>query len=275
MGRVEQKVAIVTGGASGIGEASARLLAREGAGVVIADINGARAEAIAEEIRQQGGKALGVATDMGDATQIEAMVSTAAEHFGRIDVLFNNAAAMQYFGRDHACADVDLEVWQAQLAVNLTGPMLASKFAIPHMIAAGGGSIIHTSSVQGVRGTDSDTGYATTKSAVFGLSKSIAVQYGKQGIRSNVICPGLVLSPTSKKTLTPEMTQLYVDHHLVPRAAEPEDLANVLLFLASDDSFFITGDEIMVDGGFTAHLSVVPELRRLGVLPNVENADGQ
>lgn len=261
-GRVRGKVAVITGAGSGIGKATAQLLASEGAAVVVADIDGDSGEEVAASIRAAGGDALAVVTDVGIAEQVKALIDAAVDAYGGLDILHNNAAAMQYTRVDPAVADVDLDMWNHQVAVNLTGPLLACKHAIPHMVRRGGGSIIHTSSVEAIRSSDSRTGYGVTKAALLGLSRCIAVQYGQQKVRSNVIMPGPTFHAVQLERIGPELLRTFQEHLMAPATSEPIDQAAVVLFLASDESWFINGETIAVDGGLTTYLPFVPELRR-------------
>jgi NAD(P)-dependent dehydrogenase (short-subunit alcohol dehydrogenase family) len=260
-GRLENKVAIVTGGASGIGAATARMMAREGARVLVSDIDGDGAQALAAEIVDADGVAAGMRADMGEQEEIEAMVELAVATFGGLDVLSNNAAAMDQVPRDVPLVDMPIDAWERQLRVNLTGPMLASRFAIPHMIRRGGGSIVHTASVSGMRGQDGYSGYNASKAGLAGLSRAIAVTYGKQGIRSNAIAPGLTLSPYVSGRLDDATRELWTSHTMVPELGRPEDQAAAVVFLASDEARFVTGQILPVDGGLTVHLPVIPQMR--------------
>lgn len=266
-GRVEGLTAVVTGAGSGIGAATAALLAEEGAAVVVADIAADAGEGVAAAIRDKGGVALAVATDMGEPAQVEALITRAVDEFGGIDVLHNNAAAMNLTRSDPELTGVDLDVWNRQLAVNVTGPMLAARAAVPHMLRAGGGSIIHTASVEAVRASEARTGYSTTKAALLGLSRSIAVQYGPQGIRSNALLPGPTISDEARARIGPEAQAMFADYVMAPATSEPRDQAHVVLFLASPESWFVNGQEIVVDGGFTSYLPFVPALRRQASAP--------
>ncbi len=261
MGRVDGKVAIVTGAASGIGAASARAMAREGASVVVADINGEGIERVVGEIRAQGGEAVGSLTDAGDGKQIEAMVALAVSTYGGLDILHNNAAAMNLVPKDMKLVEIAQEVWDGSIRVNLTGPMLSSKAAIPHMIARGGGSIVHTSTISTWAHDDGYTAYTASKMGLIGLMRSIAVQYGDQGIRSNAFGPGLTLSEHVKGRMSDEHLEIWKHVTPTPWLGEPEDQAAVALFLASDESRFVNGQFLPVDGGLTAFNPVTPSLR--------------
>jgi NAD(P)-dependent dehydrogenase (short-subunit alcohol dehydrogenase family) len=256
MGRVEGKVAIVTGGGSGIGRASCELLAREGAKVVVADLDAASAERVAKGIVGAGGRAIAQEVDVALEASIEAMVRATVEAFGALHVLYNNAAdtSLRAMERDGALLDVSAETWDHVLAVDLRSVFLGCKAAIPRMIEAGGGSIVNASSNQSLAGDLSQTAYASAKAAINALSLSIATQYGRQGIRCNVVSPGPIRTPAFDRACPPEVTEELTRHSLVPRLGRPEDLAHAVLFLASDEAAYVTGQILRVDGGQLAHL---------------------
>ncbi|MDH4423808.1 SDR family NAD(P)-dependent oxidoreductase [Bacillus thuringiensis] len=246
---LDGKVAIVTGAASGIGKATAKRLAKEGAAVVVADYNAEAGEKVAEEIRAEGGKAVAQKVDVSNEVEIKAMVERAINEFGKLNILHNNAAATGNNDIDGDVVHVKTKNWDYIMAVNLRGVMLGCKYAIPEMIKAGDGSIINTSSGSALSGEYGRTAYAASKAGILALTRSVATQYGKQGIRCNAILPGLVLTPASKGAFTPEMLGLLEEGHLTPFVGEPDDIANMVTFLASDRARFITGQQIPVDGG--------------------------
>ena len=256
MGRVEGKVAIVTGGGSGIGRASCELLAREGAAVVVADLDAASAERVARGIVDAGGRAIAQPVDVELEASIEAMVRAAVAAFGGLHVLYNNAAdtSLRAMEQDGALLDVSSETWDHVLAVDLRSVFLGCRYAIPRMLEAGGGSIVNASSNQSLAGDLSQTAYAAAKAAINTLSLSVATQYGRQGIRCNVVSPGPIRTPAFDRACPPEVALELTRHSLVPRLGRPEDLANAVLFLASDESSYVTGQIIRVDGGQLAHL---------------------
>ena len=260
-GRVAGKVAIVTGGAAGIGAATARLLAREGASVLVAGRGLEKAQVVVDEIRESGGEARAHLVDLGHMDQVEAMVEAAVETFGALHILHNNASERTNVATDNRVAETDLAIWQRQLDVDLTAPMWASRCAIPHMIAAGGGSIIHTSSLAARMAQDSRAAYGSAKAGLLGLSKAIAVQYGKDGIRSNVVLPGPILSPTVRKLFDEDELRVWEDHVMAPELGVPEDVASAVLFLAADESRYITAQELTVDGGISSYIAPVPAFR--------------
>jgi NAD(P)-dependent dehydrogenase (short-subunit alcohol dehydrogenase family) len=263
MPRLKDKVAIVTGGGAGIGAATCRRFGAEGASVAVVDINGESAERTAHTVVSAGGRAVALPTDLGRSDEVLKMVDDTVSAFGGVDVIFNNAAALELRDDDHATADIDLATWQRQLDVNLTGPMLVAKAAIPHMVEGAGGSIIFTSSAAALLGEERRTGYATTKAGLLGLSRAIAVQYGKQGIRSNVVAPGQILTEFVRTNFSQDTLEALEDAYLTPTAGEPDDVAALIAFLASEESSYITGQVIPIDGGLSAVLPFVPIIRRM------------
>ncbi len=254
--RVKGKVAIVTGAASGIGEATAKLLASEGAAVVVADMNGEGAERVAAAIRAAGGRAVSQRTDVSKEDDIRAMVARAVSEFGGLHILHNNAAMTA--GHEHA-NDLDLltmtvEYWDRSFSVNLRGAMLGAKHAIPVMIAGGGGAIVNTSSNQSLGGDLSQFAYSAAKAGVNALTRSIATTFGRRGIRCNTVSPGHIETPTNKASVSPEMSAAIVSNNLIPRAGRADDLAQAVLYLVSDEASFVTGQLLSIDGGQMAHL---------------------
>ena len=259
------KVAIVTGAAQGIGTECARVLAERGATVIVADINAAGAEAAAAAIRAAGGKADACHIDLTDEASIAAAVKAIAARHGRIDIIHNNAAIQNETQRatDLDVVNLDVRAWDAAMAVNVRGPMLLGKHAIPVMIAGGGGSIIHSASGFGLLAETTLTSYGASKAALINLSRFMATQYGKQGIRSNAIAIGFVLSDNAVESTPQVVKDILLSHHLNPEFGLPRDIANVVAFLASDESKFINGALIPVDGGFTAHQASMVDFQKL------------
>jgi NAD(P)-dependent dehydrogenase (short-subunit alcohol dehydrogenase family) len=254
--RFEGKVAIVTGGGSGIGRATAMLLASEGAAVTVADLRAAAAEAVIAEIVAGGGTARAQVVDVGDAAAIEAMISDTVSAFGGLDVLHNNAAALDQNQRDQDVVTMDLDTWNRVLEVNLTGPMLGCRFAIPAMLERGGGSIVNTASAAAFYGSDSLLAYGTSKAGLVALTRYVATAYGERGIRCNAVAPGVVVARDAQDALggpMGERLRRYTTSHLIGRLGYPEEIARAVAFLASDEASFITGEILRVDGGFTAH----------------------
>ena len=262
MRRLEGKVAVISGTTGGIGAATARRLASEGGKVVLADINVEGAEKTAEEIRAAGGDAFAHNLDLADEASIAALIAAAIAKYGRIDVLFNNAADTRVatMVKDAAIQYMDADIWDGVFRINTRGTMLMIKHTLPHMIRQGGGSIINTSSGASLRGDLFRPAYAASKAAVNVLTEYVAAQYGKKGIRCNVVSPGLVVTENTREGQAHNFA-LYEAHHLTPRLGEPDDLAAMVALLASDDGKFITAQVIAVDGGISTHFPHVAETR--------------
>lgn len=260
-GKLTGRVAIVTGAGNGLGAECAKVLALHGARVAVTDINLGAAQQVVAAIEAQGGQALAVKTDVSSEDEIKGMVAAVTAHWGRIDVLLNNAAALDLKTRhaDRDVCNVDIEAWDRTMDVNARGAMLCCKHVIPEMLRTGGGSIIHNSSGFGVMGDAWLTSYACSKAALLALSRMVAAQYGKQGIRSNAIVIGFVLNDHAQKEIPEEVKQILLDQHLTPSLGSPRQIADVVAFLASDEASFVTGHTMMADGGFTSHApSLVP-----------------
>jgi NAD(P)-dependent dehydrogenase (short-subunit alcohol dehydrogenase family) len=253
--RLAEKVAIITGGGSGIGEVTARLFAQEGAAVMVADLNAAAARTVAEAIDASVGRAdaaLWAETDVTVEASVEAMVQAALTHFGRLDVLFNNAG-IESFG---TVVETDEATWERTFAVHVRGAYLCSKYAIPAMIAGQrGGVVINVSSVAGLIGLPRMSAYCAAKGAIISLTRAMAVDFAPHGIRVNCIAPGTTMTPLGKRLIandTPEMLERRLSRYLLRRFGQPEEIARAVLFLASDDSSYATGMCLTVDGGLTA-----------------------
>ena len=260
------KVAVVTGGAGGIGAESARALARCGASVVVADSNGTGAEEIADGITSEGLSAVDLKVDLADVAATEAMVQFAIDSYGGIDILFNNAAAMGGGGvADGTIMDQTLDAWEHTMAVNLRAPMVASKAAIPHMIERGGGVILNTISPAGLLADYGSLRYGVSKAALRQLTLHIANSHGPQNIRCHAIAPGAIIGPTTRAHLPPGFFEMRTRHTPSPRLGEPSDIANVVTFLCRDGSEYLNGLVLPVDGGFITHLPHYADSRDLRI----------
>lgn len=251
--RLQGKVAVVTGSAVGLGRAVAMRFAREGASVVAADINELDGAATVDQIKKSGHEALFVPTDISVESSVERLMSTAIDKYGHIDVLYNNAAVL--------CADreafvhkLSLENWEYVLGVNLRGPFLCSKHAIPSMLKQGTGSIIHTGSPTGITGCAPKlTAYSVSKGGISGLTRVMAAAYGPDNIRVNAIVPGTMDTPMNRYLLDdPNAREEYRQAVPLGRLGRPEDIEGIAVFLASDESAYCTGGTYMCDGGLTA-----------------------
>ncbi|MGC2400816.1 MAG: SDR family NAD(P)-dependent oxidoreductase [Acidobacteriaceae bacterium] len=246
--RLAGKSAVVTGGASGIGAATASLFAAEGARVAVLDRDLPRAEQIAAEIRDTGGEALAFACDVAEEDEVRESVVNVAGRFGPIDVLFTSAGTA--FRR--TVSDTEAGDWDRLMAINLRGPYLCSKFCLQHFRREGG-SIIHVSSVTGITGVRSRAAYSASKGALVALTRTMAMDLASRKIRVNCVCPGFVRTAMAQPLLSdPVRHERLVSMHPLGRLGEPEDVARAVLFLASDESSWITGASLVVDGGFSA-----------------------
>jgi cyclopentanol dehydrogenase len=246
-GRLDGKVALISGAARGQGAVHAELFASEGASVVLGDILEKEVRFVADEIRAGGGAAEAILLDVTRPEDWVAAVELTEETFGRLDVLVNNAGVIDEGG----ALDEDLEAWQRVIAVNQTGMFLGMKHAVPAMRRAGGGSIINVSSTLGVVGADDYIAYQASKGAVRQMTRSAALSYVKDGIRVNTICPGFIETP-----MTDDLEDEIRDHDIgmtpMGRAGKPIEVSYAVLFLASDESSFVTGSDLVVDGGYLA-----------------------
>jgi NAD(P)-dependent dehydrogenase (short-subunit alcohol dehydrogenase family) len=245
------KVAIVTGGASGIGRASAELLAAQGADVVVADLDDAQGAAAVAGINALDGNAVFVRADVTDPEQIAAVVSTATDSFGRLDVALNNAGVP---GTYAALTDQDLADWQRTIAVNLTSVFLSMQAEIPAMLATGGGAIVNTASAAGLMGFAHLPAYVASKHGVIGLTKSVALEYAKQGVRVNAVCPGSIRTQMLEGFVGGDQTALEGMGRMQPigRLGTAEEVAEAVVWLCSDAAAFVTGHALAVDGGVLA-----------------------
>jgi NAD(P)-dependent dehydrogenase (short-subunit alcohol dehydrogenase family) len=250
---LQGKVAFITGGAMGQGQAGARLFARHGAAVVIADVEANAGRETAETLQAEGGRALFVEGDVGREADVQRMIEAAVARFGALHILYNNAGVL-WKDRDRSVVETEEVWWDRVMAINLKGVYFTCKYGIPHLMAAGGGSIITIGSVSALRGfTVPQDAYTASKGALISLTKSLAVQYARHGLRANIIHPGIVETPMQAPYLAdPQRRAAFEASTPLGRLAQPEEIANVALFLASDESSYVTGAEIVVDGGYTA-----------------------
>lgn len=258
MGRLEGKVAIVTGAGSGIGRVAASLFAAEGARVVVADVLADHAESAAADIVAAGGSALPVTVDVSDEDQVASMVSAAVSAYGTLDVLFNNAGIFPE--EDGGVLDTPPETWQRVMDVNVKGVWLGCRAAVPAMLGSGGGSIVNVASFVALMGAaTAQIAYTTSKGGVLAFTRELAVEYARRGIRANSICPGPIETPLLAELLAdPARRQRRLVHIPIGRFGRPAEIARAALFLASDDASFVTGSALVVDGGITAAY-VTPE----------------
>lgn len=257
MARLTGKVALVTGGAGGLGRASALRMARDGASVAIADINMDGAKAVVETIVAEGGKARAISCDILKEEDIEGAVSDTVDTFGSLDVMFNNAAALplDLLKSDQTILTISTEGWDQMMAGVLRPVMLGCRYAVLQMQKqASGGSIINTSSMYGVSPFNLQPGYGTAKAGVTMLTQYVATAFGGDGIRCNAIAPSMIRTDLLESLIPEELIDINTDNTLTGKLGTPDDIANIVAFLASEDSAYLTGQLIRADGGTTAHL---------------------
>jgi 3-oxoacyl-[acyl-carrier protein] reductase len=252
--RLEGRVAIVTGGGHGIGKAYAMRLASEGAKLVIAEIDDKAAQAVAEELKAAGREAIAVRTDVSDPASVEKMAAAAVEHFGRIDVLVNNAAIFATVPMSRAPFDeITVDEWDRMMTVNVKGTWLASRAVIPQMRKQGYGKIINISSGTAIKGSPSRIHYVTSKAGIIGFTKTLANEVGKDNICVNCVAPGSTLSEENPDEGVLKMRNVAANARALKRVQTPDDLTGAIVFFASADSDFITGQTLVVDGGSCLH----------------------
>lgn len=244
MGKLTGKVAIITGGASGIGAATAKLFVEEGAKVVIVDVNEEKGKAFEEELKNQGGEALFVQADVTNEEDVQNVFAKAKASFGKVDILFNNAG----IGAVKPTDELPFSEWRKTIAVDLDGVFLFARAAIKEYLQSGGGVIVNTASMYGLVGAAGSAAYNAAKAGVVNFTRSIALEYANRNIRINAICPGFIDTPILGDT---DRNGL-IEATPMKRLGKPEEIAKTVLFLASDDSSFMTGSALVVDGGYTA-----------------------
>jgi len=251
--KLQGKVAVVTGAASGMGKAIAKLYAAEGAKVIVSDLNLEAANATVEDIKASGGDATAVVANVAQESDIQNLIDTAVSTYGTLDILVNNAGIMDNFV---PAADLTDELWDKVFAVNTTGPMRAIRKALPIFLEKGNGVIINVASAGGLMGSRAGAAYTAAKHAVVGLTKNVGFQYAPKGIRCNAIAPGAVNTNISTTINQPNefgMQRAMAGMSINPKVGESEDIAKLALFLASDDSGFVNGTVVVADGGWTAY----------------------
>lgn len=256
--RMDGKVAVITGGAGGIGGATARLLTARGARVAIADIAMDAAERLADELEG----AIAIALDLEDESSIETMIAKTISHYGQLDVLHNNAALL---GPDIAQADGDIEgmataLWDRTYAVNVRGTMIACRAALPHLRATRG-NIVNTVSNLALQGHMIQVAYSSSKAAIIQMTRSLAASHGIHGVRANAVAPGMTMTPALREAFPPPLRQAVEDETLRDRLGEPDDIAEAVAFLASDAARNITGQVLVADGGCASHVPGIARFR--------------
>jgi NAD(P)-dependent dehydrogenase (short-subunit alcohol dehydrogenase family) len=262
MGKLAERVAVITGAGSGIGRAAALLFAKEGAKIVVADFAPQGGHETVKMIKEAGGQAVFVEVNVSKSADVQKMIKSAIDTFGRLDILFNNAG-MQ--GKYIITAELPEETWDTILATNLKGVFLGSKYALPVMLNQGGGVIVNTASSAGMIGLPGLQAYCASKAGVIQLTKAMALEYADKNIRINCICPGGIITPLSGIGTAPTDPALMPPFHqpqAMRRFGSPEEVAKVALYLASDDSSFVTGTSAVVDGGWTAGIPKTPPKKK-------------
>ncbi|MDQ2940959.1 MAG: glucose 1-dehydrogenase [Chloroflexota bacterium] len=252
--RLADKVAIITGAGSGMGRVAAQMFAAEGAKVVVAEFDAAAGSETVDLVKASGGEASFVRADVSDEADAKAMVAHAVDRFGRVDVLYNNAGVMPE--QDHSVIDTDVPTWDRVMAINVRGVFLACKYAIPRMVEHGSGSVINISSFVALLGCSvPQDAYTASKGAVLSMTRSLAVQFGPQGVRSNAICPGPVETPMLMEWLLKDEAarKVRLARNPTGRFGKPEEIVNVAVYLASDESRWTNGAHFVIDGGISVN----------------------
>ena len=262
---LQDKVAMITGAAGGIGAATARIMAHAGARLALADIRRDAAERVAQQIRAEGGKAIALELDLAHEHSILSAIGVTVQTYGHIDILNNNAALLspEISRRDGNVELMDTEVWDDVFRINVRGAMLCCKHALKHMTARGSGSIVNTASNLALQGQIIQAAYSASKAAMLQLTRSIAASHGRSGVRCNAVSPGLVLTPAAREGLPPQLLEIVAGETLTPYLGEPEDIGHVVAFLASDLARYVTGQNFVADGGTASHVPGFARFRQM------------
>jgi NAD(P)-dependent dehydrogenase (short-subunit alcohol dehydrogenase family) len=245
------KIALITGAGSGIGRATALIFAREGAKIALADIAAEGGEETLRTVKQAGAEAIFVRTDVSKLAEVEALIAKVISNWGRIDCAFNNAGIDGKMAKTAECTE---ETWNRTIAVNLTGVFFCMKAEIPHMLRQGGGAIVNTASAAGLTGSPGLPAYVASKHGVVGLTRAAALEYGREKVRVNCVCPGPIRTPMLGRLLTnrPEMEQRFASAEPLKRLGEPSEIGEAVAWLCSDAASYVTGHAMSVDGGYMA-----------------------
>ena len=262
MNRLQGKVAIVTGSTSGIGIGIARLYAAEGAQVIVCGRRAEKGQGVVDSIVAEGGKAAFHTMDITDPASIEKLVEDTAATYGHIDVLVNNAANVAL--KDGRVDELTIEMWDAIFQSDMRGTFYVTKCVLPHMIKNGGGSIINIGSMASCGGDLGSTAYASAKAGVDMFTKSVALQYGKQNVRCNCVRPGLIVTPDNEAKVPQALKDIFLSNIMVNRYGCPEDIGHACVYFGSDESAYVTGQIITVDGGLNSHAPTVAQFRSMG-----------
>lgn len=261
MDRLKDKVAIVTGSTSGIGLGTAKLFASEGAKVVVCGRTAEKGEAVAAQIREAGGEAVYIRFDLTKPETVVSLFEQTVEKYGKLDILINNASNVAL--PDGRVDELSLDMWDEIFSTDLRGTFFTIKTALPYL-QKNGGSIVNIGSMASAGGDLGATAYACAKAGVEMLTKSVALQYGKQGIRCNCVRPGLIVTPQNDAVVPETLREIFLNNICVTRYGEPDDIGYLCVYLASDESEFVSGQIMTVDGGMNSHVPTVGEFRKLG-----------
>lgn len=262
MNRLENKVAIVTGSTSGIGIGIAKLYAAEGAQVIVCGRRAEKGQGVVDSIVKEGGKASFHTMDITDTDSIEKLIADTVQSYGKIDILVNNAANVAL--KDGRVDELTIEMWDAIFQSDMRGTFYVTKCALPEMIKAGGGSVINIGSMASCGGDLGSTAYACAKAGVDMFTKSVALQYGKQNIRCNCIRPGLIVTPDNEAKIPQALKDIFLSNIMVNRYGCPEDIGHACVYFGSDESAYVSGQIITVDGGLNSHAPTVAQFRAMG-----------